>query len=415
MVLEDLFRRPSTLARFRPPPLGPKMDGFCDWLRGQGCSAHGIRRRLRQVFHFNSYLRRGSVKDTQEVTTRHAERFVHEHLSRYHCGGRNRGRGTPQSVRYLMDYLLERGLVAAPSPRCSPKQDYLQEYLDHLKSERHLAETTIKTHRMYVTPLLEELGAAPMKALQKLSPGQVLALLTNDARERLLSSRRNMYGALRSFLRFCHQKGYLERDLAEVIPPIRRYRLSDVPRGVSDEDARKTLQRIDRTTPAGQRDYAMIQLLHNYGARGSQLRALLIEDIRWRENRIRFRACKGGKEVIEPLTEEVGDSLLEYLRYGRARAPYPEVFLTIHPPYRPLRCASRVSAMVAERMRKAGVSRPTGSHGFRHGFATRMLQHGQSIKTIADLLGHRNINTTFIYTKVDIETLRQLPLDWPEV
>ncbi len=66
-------------------------------------------------------------------------------------------------------------------------------------------------------------------------------------------------------------------------------------------------------------------------------------------------------------------------------------------------------------MRQAGVSRPKGSHAFRHGFATRMLQHGQSIKTIADLLGHRNINTPFIYTKVDFETLRRLPLDWPEV
>jgi site-specific recombinase XerD len=67
-------------------------------------------------------------------------------------------------------------------------------------------------------------------------------------------------------------------------------------------------------------------------------------------------------------------------------------------------------------MRQAGVNGcPMGSHVFRHAFATRMIRHGQSLKTIADLLGHRNINTTFIYTKVDIETLRQLPLEWPEV
>jgi site-specific recombinase XerD len=66
-------------------------------------------------------------------------------------------------------------------------------------------------------------------------------------------------------------------------------------------------------------------------------------------------------------------------------------------------------------MRKAGVSQPTGPHAFRHGFATRMLRHGQSMKTIADLLGHRNINSTFIYTKVDFQALVQLPLDWPEV
>jgi uracil-DNA glycosylase len=52
---------------------------------------------------------------------------------------------------------------------------------------------------------------------------------------------------------------------------------------------------------------------------------------------------------------------------------------------------------------------------FRHGFASRMLEHGQTLKTIADMLGHRDINTTFIYTKVDLKTLRQLPFDWPEV
>jgi site-specific recombinase XerD len=72
--------------------------------------------------------------------------------------------------------------------------------------------------------------------------------------------------------------------------------------------------------------------------------------------------------------------------------------------------------MVAQRLHEAGVHPPrAGSHGFRHGFATRMLQNGQSLKAIADLLGHRNINTTFIYTKVDLAALHQLPLEWPEV
>ncbi len=106
-----------------------------------------------------------------------------------------------------------------------------------------------------------------------------MALFTNHVRDREVSSRRNVCGVLRSFLRFGHQKGYLERDLAEVVPQIRRYRMSDVPRGVSDEDARKTLEGIDRTTPVGRRDFAMIQLLYTYGVRGGQLRALRLEDI----------------------------------------------------------------------------------------------------------------------------------------
>ena len=65
---------------------------------------------------------------------------------------------------------------------------------------------------------------------------------------------------------------------------------------------------------------------------------------------------------------------------------------------------------------KAGLHPPkAGSHTFRHTFATRLLEQGQSLKTIADLLGHRHLNTTFIYTKVDLKMLHQLPLDWPEV
>jgi site-specific recombinase XerD len=80
-----------------------------------------------------------------------------------------------------------------------------------------------------------------------------------------------------------------------------------------------------------------------------------------------------------------------------------------------MKSPAAMSLLVGHRMVQVGVSCPKkGSHAFRHGFATRMLQRGQSLKTIADLLGHRNINTTFMYTKVDLPTLQQLPLDWPE-
>lgn len=54
-----------------------------------------------------------------------------------------------------------------------------------------------------------------------------------------------------------------------------------------------------------------------------------------------------------------------------------------------------------------------GSHAFRHGFATRMVNKGHSLKEVADVLGHRHLSTTFIYTKVDFNALQQVALDWP--
>ena len=86
MVLKDLFRRPSTLARFRLPSLGPLMDGFCEWLRCRDFSRHAIRRRLRRVSHFNHFLRCRAIKDCHGVETSHAQRFINELLPRCRCG-----------------------------------------------------------------------------------------------------------------------------------------------------------------------------------------------------------------------------------------------------------------------------------------------------------------------------------------
>ncbi len=84
-------------------------------------------------------------------------------------------------------------------------------------------------------------------------------------------------------------------------------------------------------------------------------------------------------------------------------------------PIRPLNKSSVVTSLVRQRMSQAAISGLIrGSHAYRHAFAIRMLTKGQSLKTIADLLGHRHINTTFIYTKVDLEMLKQLPLEWPK-
>jgi len=110
----------------------------------------------------------------------------------------------------------------------------------------------------------------------------------------------------------------------------------------------------------------------------------------------------------------VGESLLDYLQHSCPEWSYPEVFLTSRAPYRPLQYSTALSEIIARRMRSAGITAPTcGAHAFRHGFASRMLEQGHCLKSIADMIGHRSIQTTFIYTKVDFQALNQVALDWP--
>ena len=159
-----------------------------------------------------------------------------------------------------------------------------------------------------------------------------------------------------------------------------------------------------------------MQLLATDGVRGGQVRAWRLEDLDWARDQIRVPPLKRGKEVVEPLTPAVGNSLLDYLRHGRPAAHWREVFLTARAPYRPLASTGALSDRVAKHLAALGVTAPsTGTHTFRHAFATRMLRHGQSLKTIADMLGHRSMQSSAVYTKVDFKALRAVGLPWPEV
>jgi site-specific recombinase XerD len=223
-----------------------------------------------------------------------------------------------------------------------------------------------------------------------------------------------MQSALRTFLRFCWHQGYIQQRLDRAVPTLRTYKLATVPRGLTDQQAQQVLGGIHRNTDAGRRDYAILQLLYTYGVRNAQVRALRLEDIDWPQNQILFKASKRGKDIRLPLTPEVGQSLLDYLYNSRPPCSCPQVFLTCRAPYHPLSNSNSLSAIVQRHIRTAGIDIPNeGAYAFRHGFATRMLQQGHSLKAIADMLGHRHLGTTFIYTKVDFNALKQVALEWP--
>ena len=224
-----------------------------------------------------------------------------------------------------------------------------------------------------------------------------------------------MQSALRTFLRFCLYKGYIAHPLDQAVPTLRTYKLATVPRGLTEDEAQKVLQCANQKSHVGRRDYAILQLLYTYGVRGGQVRALQLEDINWTNNSILFKACKCGKDIQLPLTAEVGETVLDYLQNSRPSCSDSHVFLTCRAPYHPLPYSSSLSAIVERHIKAAAVNPPgKGAHAFRHGFATRMLQQGHSLKEIADVLGHRHLGTTFIYTKVDFNSLEQVPLKWPQ-
>jgi site-specific recombinase XerD len=117
------------------------------------------------------------------------------------------------------------------------------------------------------------------------------------------------------------------------------------------------------------------------------------------------------------MTQEIGDAVVDYLQNGRPATHDDRLFVCCRAPYRPFNSHDVVSVMIAQAMRRAGVSPPGrgAAHLLRHSVATSLLRQGASLHDIAALLRHRSIQTTQIYAKVDVSALHQIVQPWPEV
>lgn len=417
MELERVISCPGTLIKLRSGPLGMHLDGFCAWLLRRGFSRHTIRMHLSNVSHFNEHLgRQGAVAGQFLRSTDVAEFFVAS-PSRCRCRGSLSDHllRVRHSVSRFVEYLGENGLFDPLLVR-EIHHPLLNAYLAWMAHYQHSAAGTLELRAQYLTVFLRWLGPqATLQGLATLTPNGVETFFLAYAQKVGRAARRSMQATLRTFFRFCLYQGYIHAPLDIAVPTLRTYKLASVPCGLTDAQAQQVLKAVNRKSCVGRRDYAILQLLFTYGVRGGQVRALRMEHIDWTRNRILFEPSKNGKASLLPLTPEVGESLLDYLQHSRAPSPYHQVFLTTRAPYHPLPRSSTLSAIVDRSIRAVGIDLPhKGAHVFRHAFATRMLQDGQPLKAIADVLGHRYLGTTFIYTKVDFNSLRQVALDWPE-
>jgi len=417
MALEQIFGCPRTLARLRSAPLGELLEGFAQWLIEHRFSCTSRRRHLGCLSHFNRYL--GEIDQTPRrlVSRQDVDGFWQVYPTR--CRHRGPLEGHLHTVSWAINrfiaYLRERdAFEEAPSPP-PLYQPLLEQYSGWMRRQRQVCEGTLAVRRRSLGVWLQRLGPqATVEGLARLDADQVEQLFLAQAQGMGQAARRSLQAALRTFLRFCRARGYIEAPLDEAVPTLRTYRLSTVPRAFSEPQAQQLLGAPNRESAAGRRDYAILQLLYRYGVRAGQIQTLCLDDIDWANERIRFPAVKNAQGVVLPLIEPVGEALLAYLRQGRAACACAQVFVTTRAPYRALKRPSNISQIVRQAADKAGLTPLRGAHALRHGLATRLLAEGQPLKAIADVLGHRCLSTTFLYTKVDFAQLQTVALEWPQ-
>jgi integrase/recombinase XerD len=288
----------------------------------------------------------------------------------------------------------------------------MRDYEGFLSSERGLARSTVVGYLSIVRRLLTERCGNQGPCPRNLRPADLHRFILREGQRVSRSHARITVTALRSFLRFLHQRGVIKTDLAAALPGVAHWRFSHVPKSLSPEQVEQLLRSCDRSTPSGQRDYAILLLLARLGLRGGEVLAMTLDDLDWEHGEIVVRG-KGQRLERLPLPRDVGTALVNYLRHVRPACPVRHVFIRLKAPFRGLRL-SAICCVVRRALKRAGLNPDfKGAHLLRHSLATTMLRRGASLGEIGQLLRHKQTTTTQIYAKVDIKALRSVASPFP--
>lgn len=288
------------------------------------------------------------------------------------------------------------------------------EYESFMKKESSLNRYRERLNNLYSFLLLRD------KELIDFDIPLAMVFLRQLDMEKSIPDRNNIIMTVRVFIRYLCENNLLPENQPSKwmsLMAIRYIRTPKIPTVYSREEVEAMLLSIDRAHPQGKRDYAMVLLAARYGLRISDINGLRFNNLDWERNQISITQQKTGKRVNLPLSEEVGNAIIEYLRYGRPSVDLPFVFITAHAPYKEL-SGSALGKNMMDWMRAAGINsagRKHGPHALRHSFATNLLKSRETLPVISGILGHSSTESTMLYLRVDMNLLRQCALDVPFV
>ena len=387
------------------PLLGYIVDGFDDWLSASGFSRGSRTLSIHLLPLVDKDLRRRGVDAVVKLN--------HTVLDDCWKGLKKRCPCRAGTIHTLERYLVANGLIVDGRQATTQPSTFSEEYADYLREVCGFAAATVSSHRRTAQCFLQQLEEAGA-AVECLRPSHIETYIAKAGTHLSRASLQHDIAALRGFLRFLSTNGRAPASLDRQIDTPRLYRLEQLPRALPWETVRTLLQSVERTSPMGLRDYAMFLLIATYGLRASEIVAISLEDIRWRQRILRIHQCKTSSPLELPLTNEVLSALVKHLKRTPPPAPYRRVFLRMRAPMGILKPTAVTEAFQAL-VRKSGLSIPyQGPHCLRHSYAIHLLKNGTPLKTIGDILGHRTAESTSVYLRLATGDLREVALAVPD-
>ena len=409
-MIEEFFKQRSTVARLQSGPMAQQLPSIAEALHQEQYPPETIRRYVRVADGLGRWLSEHglSLAETDETI-----------LARYRgdTGRRDKGqlRAAGRGLAKLLALLRVQHAVAEPVRDADSEGDTLVTAFDfHLQHVAGLMPGTRSRYLRYAMLFVKATADAESFDIAKVTPQAITDFVCAEAAKLKPSACAAPATGMRVFLRFLVTSRGLPPGVTGAVPTIRQWKLASLPKHLSADEVDRTLATCDEQSPAGKRDRVILLLLLRLALRAGEVARLRLSDIDWREGAVRIYSAKSVRERMLPLPSDVGQALAEYLRDSRPTSTQPYVFLRTSAPFSPITGCSTVSGIAKRHLKLAGISiRGLSAHAFRHTAATQMVRRGASFKQVADVLGHRLLETTNIYAKLDEDTLQQVALPWP--
>jgi len=410
-MLERYFVKPATVDRIRKAWLGDPIERYVNWLAALGYAPRNVHRRVPLLMHFAEFSWAHGARQWEELP-RHVDAFVTDWCLTH--GKHRRGKRAKQQVAVeasnpiwqMLEVILPGCKTHRRAAWPEPFAQQAPAFWRYLGEERGLRPTSIALYRHNLRRFENYLQSIGLLDLHALSPAVLSSFVVTAGRALTKEALSGLCSHLRVLLCYLYREQLIATDLSGSVDRPRVYRLSKIPRSIGWEDIPSLLAAVERRTPVGKRDYAILLLLITYGLRAREVATLTLDAIDWKDERLRVPERKAGHSTAFPLSTVVGEAIVDYLRHGRPQSDQRVLFLCTTPPHGPVNWQV-ISQRATHYLRKANIEvhRP-GSHSLRHTCVQRLVDAHFSLKEIGDYVGHRHAQSTAVYAKLDLEALR---------
>jgi site-specific recombinase XerD len=275
---------------------------------------------------------------------------------------------------------------------------------------------TVQSNTLCLSRFLNYLNGCNIKSIEEINPDNLMGFV-QELQEYSDVTRHIIILQTNKFLKYLYNSKILESDYSSVIPKCNYVRQPKLPSYYSEEEISQLVRCIDRSNAVGKRDYAIILLIARLGLRRSDVCSLKFENIHWEEREISLMQQKTKQPVELPLFDDIGNAIIDYLKYGRPKSNLPYVFLRLIPPCNNLD-GNGITCIIQKYLRYSGINydeRKHGPHALRHSLASNLLKRETPLPVISCILGHSSTGSTVDYLRIDIQSLRKCTLEVPAI